>query len=97
MPCGVVEVAHALHMCPSCGMTKMIQVRNVPDRLHRKLVKRASARGQTLTAYVQEILEREVARAPVEEVLARIASRDPVDLGVPAADLIRQERREAGR
>jgi len=74
----------------------MIQVRNVPDRLHRRLVERADARGQTLTAYIQEVLEREVARPPVEEVLARIAAREPVDLGSPAADLIRRERREAG-
>ena len=74
----------------------MIQVRNVPDGLHHALITRADARGQTLTAYIQEILEREVARPPVEEVLARIAAREPVDLGAPAADLIRQERREAG-
>jgi hypothetical protein len=43
-------------------MSKMIQVRNVPDRLHRELVRRARARGETLTQYVQRILEREIAR-----------------------------------
>lgn len=70
----------------------MIQVRNVPDRLHRELVKRARRRGQTLTRYIQDILEREVARPPAEEVFGRIEASPAVDLGRPAADLIREER-----
>lgn len=73
-------------------MSKMIQVRNVPDRLHRELVRRARARGQNLTDYVQEVLEREVARPPAVEVFERIARRGQVSLGRPAADLIKQER-----
>jgi plasmid stability protein len=75
-------------------MPKMIQVRNVPDRLHEELVRRARARGQTLTDYVQEILEREVARPDPEEVFRRILRRAPVELPVPVATLIREERRE---
>jgi plasmid stability protein len=73
-------------------MTRMIQVRNVPDELHAELVRRAESRGQTLTAYVQEILEREVARPPAREVHRRIAGREPVDLGRPAAEILREER-----
>lgn len=73
-------------------MSKMIQVRNVPERLHRKLKRRAAARGQTLTDYIQDLLEMEVARPPAEEVFRRIAGREPVDLGRPAAELIREER-----
>jgi hypothetical protein len=73
-------------------MSKMIQVRDVPDALHRELVRRARNGGQTLTDYIQGILEREVARPPAEEVFARIAGREPVALGRPAADLIRAER-----
>jgi hypothetical protein len=75
-------------------MPKMIQVRNVPDALHRELVRRARIRGQTLTDYLQGILEREVARPDREEVFERIRQREPVDLGVPASTLIREERRE---
>ena len=72
----------------------MIQVRNVPDSLHKELMRRARARGQTLTDYVQEILEREVARPEPEEVFRRILRSSPVDLPVPAATLIREERSE---
>lgn len=79
-------------------MTKMIQVRNVPDDLHRKLVQRARLRGQTLTDHIQEILERAVGKPDRMEVLERILSREPVDLGgLTGADLVREARREAGR
>ncbi len=73
-------------------MPKMIQVRNVPDRLHRQLVRRARASGDTLTEYVQRILEREVVRPLPQEVFGRIARRTRVDLGMPAAELIKRER-----
>jgi hypothetical protein len=78
-------------------MAKMIQVRNVPDRLHRELVRRARARGETLTQYVETVLEREVQRPLADDVLRRIQSRASVGLERPVADLIREdrERREA--
>ena len=78
-------------------MSKMIQVRNVPKRLHDELVRRAKARSLTLTAYVEEILEREVARPPREEVFERIASREPIVLDRSAAEIIRAEREERER
>lgn len=83
-----------MHMSHVEHMSKMVQVRNVPERLHRELVRRARARGQTLTDYIQEVLEREVARPLPEEVFARIHARAPTDLGRPAHELIRQERAE---
>lgn len=70
----------------------MIQVRNVPERLHRELVRRARSRGKSLTDYIQEILEREAARPPADEVFDRLAKRARVSLPDPAADLIREER-----
>lgn len=73
-------------------MSKMIQVRNVPDKLHRELTRRAKARGQALTEYIQDLLEREVARPAAAEVFDRIERRPAVTLGRPAADLIHEER-----
>jgi len=73
-------------------MPKMIQVRNVPDKMHRELKKRASARGETLTDYIQRLLERELARPLASEVFERIEQREPVRLGRRAADLISEER-----
>lgn len=73
----------------------MIQVRNVPPRLHQELVRRARARGQTLTAYIQEILEREVETPDRREVLRRLYAREPVKIEGSLAEIIR-EGREAG-
>jgi hypothetical protein len=74
-------------------MSKMIQVRNVPAALHRELTRRAKARGETLTQYIQGVLEREVARPSAEEVFARVRSRAPVVPTRPVADVIVAERR----
>ena len=83
-----------MHMCDAASMSKMIQVRNVPDKLHRELKRRARARGQTLTAYVQRLLERDVARPPIDEVLTRIESRPRIELTVSGSELIREARAE---
>jgi hypothetical protein len=53
-------------------MSKMIQVRDVPDRLHRELTRRARAGGETLTEYVERILEREVARPVPQELFSEL-------------------------
>src|SRR2546427_8807642 len=87
------RIAHALRMCDDGCVAKMIQVRDVPDRLHRELVRRAKARRQTLTDYIQQLLEREVAHPPVDELLARIARHRPVKLPMSPAALIRADRR----
>jgi hypothetical protein len=81
-----------MHMCQLLGMAKMIQVRNVPDRLHRELVRRARTRGETLTHYLQGVLEREVQRPLADEVLARVRARSPVALDRPVAESIRKDR-----
>ena len=73
-------------------MSKMVQVRNVPERLHRELVRRAKARGLTLTEFIERLLEREVAKPPADELFERIETRAPVKLGGAAAELIREER-----
>lgn len=73
-------------------MTRMIQVRNVPDELHLELLKRAHKHSQTLTAYIQDILFREIQRPPAIEVFERIEKRSRVHLDHPAADLLHEER-----
>jgi len=55
-------------------------------------MKRARARGRSLTDYIQDILEREVSRPPADEVFEGVARRSPVKLGLPVAELIKQER-----
>jgi len=80
---------HAYHM------SKMVQIRNVPDALHRKLKVRAADSGQTLSDYLLAELERLTARPTRDEMLTRIHSRKRVTLKTPAAVVIREERESA--
>jgi plasmid stability protein len=77
------------------SMSKMVQVRNVPDALHRKLKARAAMAGQSLSDYLLAELKRIAALPTREEMLARIHSRTPVTLTTPAAVVIREERESA--
>ena len=74
------------------SMSKMVQIRNVPDALHRKLKARAADSGRTLSDYLLAELERLAARPTREEMLARLHSRKRVTLKTPAAVVIRAER-----
>lgn len=76
-------------------MSKMIQIRNVPASLHRKIAMRAKREGLTMTLYIQRLLEREVdKRASLDDVLSRIRQRDRTDLEEPAAAVLARARRE---
>jgi plasmid stability protein len=76
-------------------MSKMIQIRNVPDGLHRKLKARAAVAGQSLSDYLLSEIDRIAALPTREEMLARIHSRSPVVLKTPAAAVIREDRERA--
>ena len=76
-------------------MSRMVQIRNVPDALHRKLKTRALHAGQTLSDYLLAELERLASRPTREEMLARLRSRKRVTLKTPAAVVIRDERDSA--
>ncbi len=71
----------------------MIQIRNVPDELHRSLKVRAAREGTTLSELILTELPRLANKPSPQELLERIRSRTPVG-GPPAAELIRAERPE---
>lgn len=72
-------------------MSRMLQVRNVPDDVHAELHRRARAAGVSLSEYLLRELERIATRPPIEEVLARSASRR---LDVSMADVVATIRAE---
>jgi plasmid stability protein len=71
----------------------MIQIRNVPEDLHRSLKERAARDGTTLSDLILRELPRLAGRPSPEELLERIRNRDPVG-GAAAAELIAAERAE---
>ena len=83
-------------MCGTCkyveNMPKMIQVRNVPDTLHRRLKSKAAREGLSLSEFVLREMEY-VAEIPTnEEILERLASLPTVKYKRSPAEVIREER-----
>lgn len=73
-------------------MPTMIQIRNVPDALHRRLKARAALVGMSLSDYLLNEI-REVAERPtLEELRTRLECRSAVTPSVTPADAIRAER-----
>jgi antitoxin FitA len=68
-----------------------VQVRDVPDDVHRKLKSRAALAGQSLNDFLLERMS-EMARVPtVPELAERIRRREPYS-GPSSANVIREER-----
>jgi plasmid stability protein len=75
-------------------MSAMIQIRNVPDSLHRRLKSRAALAGMSLSDYLLHQI-REVAERPtIEEMRARLERRSAV---TPSVDPVRAVRAERDR
>ena len=68
------------------NMSKMIQIRDVPDDVHRTLKIRAAAAGMSLSDYVKRDLEAASAQPTIEEIDARVSARGRS--GVRAATVI---------
>jgi antitoxin FitA len=69
-----------------------IQLRHVPDDLHRKLKARAAIEGRSLSDYlVREI--RQLAEKPtMSEMMERLARRKPVHLKTSPAEMVQAMR-----
>lgn len=73
-------------------MSTMIQIRNVPDDLHRRAKARAALAGMTLSDYALRALERDASEPTMAEIAARIHLLEPVDATPTAAAVVRAER-----
>ena len=73
-------------------MSKMLQIRNVPDEIHRRLKSRAALAGVSMSDYVLREIEVVLSRPTRDEVFARIAELPPIDLDPPSAEVLREER-----
>ena len=70
----------------------MIQIRHVPEALHRKLKARAATAGMSLSDYLLREV-RQIAEQPtMEEMRERLAKLPPVKLSISLADAVRAER-----
>jgi antitoxin FitA len=73
-------------------MAKMIQIRHVPESLHRKLKARSALQGQSLSDYLLQELQLVAQRPTMDELMERIVRRPSLKLSISAAAMVRAER-----
>jgi plasmid stability protein len=86
----------SLDMCSTCRyyihMAKMIQLRHVPDALHRQLKARAALAGMSLSDYLVQEVRKVAERPTLDEIKARLAALGPTRLRTSPTAIIREER-----
>jgi len=73
-------------------MTTMIQVRNIPDGLQRRLKARAAMEGVSMSTYVRRLIERAVERPSRQEVLDALRALPMIEPGASAVEILREAR-----
>jgi plasmid stability protein len=73
-------------------MSKMIQIRNVPDGLHRKLKARAAMAGMSLSDYLLSELRRTAEVPTLAELEERLSKLPPVSGEIDTAQIVREAR-----
>ena len=72
--------------------TTMVQIRNVPVELHRRLKARAAIEGMTMSDFIRRELTKVLERPPRHEVLERLRARPVRRLRMRPAEALRSER-----
>ena len=80
------------HESAVCNVSKMIQLRNVPDGLHRRLKARAAMAGMSLSDYLLAEIKEIAERPMLAELRERLHQRKPVSVQFDSARLVREER-----
>jgi plasmid stability protein len=75
-------------------MSKMIQIRNVPDDLHRQLKIRAAAAGMSMSDYIKRELDLRTRKSTIAEIVARreASGRRSTSSTQEMVDIIREAR-----
>ena len=74
------------------GMGTLLQIRDVPEEVHRTLKARAAASGTSLSEYVRDLLARAAARPTPQELAERVRFRGTVRLKEPSQRSVRRLR-----
>lgn len=75
-------------------MNTMIQIRNVPETLHRQLKVRAAMEGVSMSRFVLREIERALERPSRRDLLEAIRAQPEIELDPPPAEILREEREQ---
>lgn len=73
-------------------MGVLVQIRDLPEPVHRTLKARAAASGTSLSEYLRSLLAREAERPTPDELAARVAARGRVNRAEPSEHVVRRLR-----
>jgi antitoxin FitA len=73
-------------------MSTMVQIRNVPDELHRELKARAAHAGMTLSDYLLDELRNLAVRPTMREWAEEVRKLPPVNVSQSPTEILREER-----
>ena len=70
--------------------TTDLQIRGVPVKTRDALRRKAESKGVSMSQYLIELIRRDVEKMPLDEWLEMVRKNPPVDIGMSAADLLKE-------
>ena len=74
--------------------TTDLQIRGIPIATRDKLRRKAKSSGVSMSKYLIDLIDRQVDTMPLDEWLAMVRKNPPVDIGMSAAELLKEVRDE---
>ena len=70
--------------------TTDLQIRGIPVATRNKLRRKATSKGVSMSQYLIDLIDREVETMPLDEWIAMVRKNPHIDLGRPAAEILRE-------
>lgn len=74
--------------------TTDLQIRGIPVKLRDELRRKAESKGVSMSKYLIDLIDREVDAMPLDEWIAMVRKNPPIDIGGPAAAVLKEVRDE---
>jgi post-segregation antitoxin (ccd killing protein) len=74
--------------------TTDLQIRGIPVKLRDELRRKAKSKGVSMSQYLIELIQRDVPKMPLDEWIAMVRKNPRIDIGMSAAELLREVRDE---
>ena len=74
--------------------TTDLQIRGIPVKTRDALRRKAGLKGVSMSQYLVDLIRKDVEKMPLDEWLALVRADPPVDIGRPAAEVLREVRDE---
>jgi hypothetical protein len=70
--------------------TTDLQIRGIPVKTRDALRRKAESKGVSMSQYLIDLIQRDVQKMPLDEWIAMVRKNPRIDLGRPAADILRE-------